>query len=152
MVWYPCPWWVQISIKNRSTAERPTFPSECRTRPARRPSGVCSNIDPVSHNWTYNHTSDLYLLSHMPRCISMISGVCVQGIWNAQVKCQQPLWHSFVYRNVWHHNGATIATIVATIATTNSNRLFHQVSSIYLIQTAKLIPNFQMKPDTYFIT
>ena len=37
---------------------------------------------------------------------------------NAQVKGQQPLWHSFVYLNVWHHNGATIATIVATIATT----------------------------------
>ena len=38
---------------------------------------------------------------------------------NAQVKGQQPLWHSFVYLNVWHHNGATIATIVATIATTS---------------------------------
>ena len=77
---------------------------------------------------------------------------------NAQVKGQQLLWHSFVYLNVCHHNGATIATIVATIVTTskqlgtNSNRLFRQVSSIHLIQTAKLIPNFQMKPDTYFIT
>ena len=27
-------------------------------------------------------------LSHMPLCISMISGVCVQGMWNAQVKGQ----------------------------------------------------------------
>ena len=71
----------------------------------------------------------LVLLSHTPLCISMISGVCVQGMWNAQVKGQvnrnaqvkgqQPLWHSFVYLNVWHHNGATIATIVATIATTS---------------------------------
>ena len=26
--------------------------------------------------------------SHMPLCISMISGVCVQGMWNAQVKGQ----------------------------------------------------------------
>ena len=38
---------------------------------------------------------------------------------NAQVKGQQPLWHSFVYVNVWHHNGVSIATIVATIATTS---------------------------------
>ena len=52
-------------------------------------------------------------LSHMPLCISMILGVCVQCMWNAQVKGQQPLWHSFVYLNVWHHNGATIATIAA---------------------------------------
>ena len=29
-----------------------------------------------------------WLLSHMPLCISMISGVCVQGMWNAQVKGQ----------------------------------------------------------------
>ena len=28
------------------------------------------------------------ILSHMPLCISMISGVCVQGVWNAQVKGQ----------------------------------------------------------------
>ena len=62
----------------------------------------------------------ILLLSHMPLCISMISGVCVSRVWNAQVKGQvsethrlkvkkhqQPLWHSFV---VWHHNGATIAT------------------------------------------
>ena len=28
------------------------------------------------------------VLSHMPLCISMISGVCVQGMWNAQVKGQ----------------------------------------------------------------
>ena len=27
-------------------------------------------------------------LSHTPLCISMISGVCVQGMWNAQVKGQ----------------------------------------------------------------
>ena len=59
----------------------------------------------------------------------MILGVCMQGMWkaqvkgqvtkNPQVKVQQPLWHSFVYLNVWHHNGATIATIVATMATTS---------------------------------
>ena len=30
----------------------------------------------------------VYPLSHMPLCISMISGVCVQGMWNAQVKGQ----------------------------------------------------------------
>ena len=35
---------------------------------------------------------------------------------NAQVKGQQPLWHRFVYLNVWHYNDATI---VATIATTS---------------------------------
>ena len=28
------------------------------------------------------------ILSHTPLCISMISGVCVQGMWNAQVKGQ----------------------------------------------------------------
>ena len=58
----------------------------------------------------------------------MISGVCVQGMWKAQVKGQvtdtqvkgqEPLWHSFVYLNVWHHNGAAVATIVATMATTS---------------------------------
>ena len=27
-------------------------------------------------------------LSHTPLCISMTSGVCVQGMWNAQVKGQ----------------------------------------------------------------
>ena len=27
-------------------------------------------------------------LSHTPLCISKISGVCVQGMWNAQVKGQ----------------------------------------------------------------
>ena len=69
-------------------------------------------------------------LSHTPLCISMISGMCVQGMWNAQVKGQVTETHrlkvnshcdtySFVYLNVWHHNGATIATIVATIATTS---------------------------------
>ena len=31
------------------------------------------------------HLNDL---SYMPLCISMISGVCVQGMWNAQVKGQ----------------------------------------------------------------
>ena len=30
----------------------------------------------------------LGVLSHMPLCILMISGVCVQGMWNAQVKGQ----------------------------------------------------------------
>ena len=30
----------------------------------------------------------LMVLSHTPLCISMISGVCVQGMWNAQVKGQ----------------------------------------------------------------
>ena len=71
------------------------------------------------------------LLSHMPLCISMISGVCVQGTWNAQLKGQvtethslkvNGYWHSFVYLSVWHHNGATIVTsrpLVATIATTS---------------------------------
>ena len=28
------------------------------------------------------------VLSHTPLCISKISGVCVQGMWNAQVKGQ----------------------------------------------------------------
>ena len=28
------------------------------------------------------------ILSHTPLCISMISGVCMQGMWNAQVKGQ----------------------------------------------------------------
>ena len=31
---------------------------------------------------------DFPWLSHTPLCISMISGVCVQGMWNAQVKGQ----------------------------------------------------------------
>ena len=48
------------------------------------------------------------LLSHTPLCISMISGVFVQGMWNAQVKGPQPLWRSFVYLNVWHHNGVNV--------------------------------------------
>ena len=29
---------------------------------------------------------------------------------NAQVEGQQPLWDSFVYLSVWHHNGTTIVT------------------------------------------
>ena len=37
---------------------------------------------------------DYVLLSHTPLCISMISGVCVQGMWNAQVKGQVTEMHS----------------------------------------------------------
>ena len=33
------------------------------------------------------------LLSHTPLCISMISGVCVQGMWNAEVKGQVTEMH-----------------------------------------------------------
>ena len=35
----------------------------------------------------------LCMLSHTPLCISMISGVCVQGMWNAQVKGQVTEMH-----------------------------------------------------------
>ena len=34
------------------------------------------------------HSCQAANLSHMPLCISMISGVCVQGMWNTQVKGQ----------------------------------------------------------------
>ena len=37
---------------------------------------------------TSNATRVSNLLSHMPLCIPMISGMCVQGMWNAQVKGQ----------------------------------------------------------------
>ena len=36
----------------------------------------------------FNHVHGVKVLSHMPLCISMISGVCVQGVWNARVKGQ----------------------------------------------------------------
>ena len=58
------------------------------------------------------------IITHAPVYINDYRGVRA-CMWNAQVKGQQPLWHSFVYLNVWHHNGATIATIAATIATTS---------------------------------
>ena len=32
-------------------------------------------------------------LPHMPLCISMISGVCMLGMWNGQVKCQVTEMH-----------------------------------------------------------
>ena len=37
----------------------------------------------------YHHNDNMILqLSHTPLCISMISGVCVQGMWNAKVNDQ----------------------------------------------------------------
>ena len=56
----------------RPTDPRPTFPIPPSTQRLL-----------VSRNQCKTHT-----LSHMPLCISMISGVCVQGMWNAQVKGQ----------------------------------------------------------------
>ena len=35
-----------------------------------------------------NQPQSAIILSHTPLCISKISGVCVQGMWNAQVKGQ----------------------------------------------------------------
>ena len=43
----------------------------------------CDAGDLKIHRARYDIT-----LSHTPLCISMISGVCVQGMWNAQVKGQ----------------------------------------------------------------
>ena len=54
---------------------------------------------------------------------------------------QQQLWHSFLYLSLWHHNEATTATTCCNHSDHfikigyNSNRLFHQVSSIHLIKT-----------------
>ena len=48
-------------------------------------------LDEKSHSWNTSMiliTRYVNVLSHMPLCISMISGVCVQGMWNAQVKGQ----------------------------------------------------------------
>ena len=42
----------------------------------------------VSHIWQTYQIWWYHMLSHTPLCISMISGVCVQGMWNAQVKGQ----------------------------------------------------------------
>ena len=56
--------------------------------------GLCVFSLPISlvmieriYTLSYYH-HQLEVLSHMPLCISMISGVCVQGMWNAQVKGQ----------------------------------------------------------------
>ena len=65
--------------------------------------------------------------------------------------CAYQWFHGYACK-VWHHNGATIATTCCNHSDTNSNWLFHQVSSIHLIQTAELIPNSEMKTNTYFIT
>ena len=46
----------------------------------------CNTADPL-HSRGALHTV-LQCLSHTPLCISMISGLCVQGMWNAQVKSQ----------------------------------------------------------------
>ena len=53
------------------------------------------------HDWFIYHVSIagtlgcvfIDNLSHTPLCISMISGVCVQGMWNAQVKGQMTETH-----------------------------------------------------------
>ena len=78
---------------------------------------------------------------------------------NAPVKGQHPLWHSFVYRSACHHNGPTITTTCCNRSEqrhynlrTNSNRLFHQISSTHLIHTAELITNFEIKTYAYIIT
>ena len=40
-----------------------------------------------------------YILSHTPLCISIISGVCVQGMWNAQVKGQVTETHRLKFNS-----------------------------------------------------
>ena len=46
----------------------------------------CNGLnDYADAGWSH---ARLNVLSHTPLCISMISGVCVQGMWNAQVKGQ----------------------------------------------------------------
>ena len=39
------------------------------------------------------HVRMIIILSHTPQCISMIAGVCVQGMWNAQVKGRMTEMH-----------------------------------------------------------
>ena len=49
--------------------------------------------------WHIRNHMELYLLLHTPLCISMISGVCVQGMWNAQVKGQVTETHRLKVNN-----------------------------------------------------
>ena len=68
------------------------------------------------------HECALYIITLVSLHINDFMG-CMQRKWNAQVKGQvtymrrskvkthrQPLWHSLLYSNVWHDNGATTAT------------------------------------------
>ena len=48
---------------------------------------VSIHCHPTS-SWTRISHGAPFILSQTPLCISMISGVCVQGMWNAQVKGQ----------------------------------------------------------------
>ena len=98
----------------------------------------------------------------------MIFGVCVQHMWNTQAEGQgtkthrlkgKPLWHSTVYSNIWHHNGATIATACCNHSGPFHNNwapvvmsCFTKFLSILMIQIVKMIPSYEIKTDTYFFT
>ena len=92
------------------------------------------------------------LLSHTPLCIWMISGVCVQGMWNAHIKgqvtethrlkfnghCDTTLFISVYDITMAQPQQPLVATIVITSSElgNNSNRLFHQVSSFHMVNTS----------------
>ena len=94
------------------------------------------------------------LLSHTPLCIWLIPGVCVQGMWNAQVKGQVTKTHRLkvnspcdptLFISVYDITmSQPQQPLVGTIATTssqlgtNSSILFHQVSSFHIVKRQNL--------------